>query len=493
MRKLIPYILLLLLLPLLWLNVKNSHDWGDDFAQYLIQAKNIVEGKSQTDNGLIFDNEAGRFAVSVYPVGLPLLLSPVVAVSGIQIKPLLLLESLFLIILGMLSFQFFRKYFSDIVSVLLALFLCYHSLTLELKSQVLSEIPFTIFLLSIFLVLRSEGFNLKKCLLLGFLCAFLASLRIVGVLIIPAIALYLLQKYLREKDHAKALEISRTKIFMIISLSGTIIFLLLNVILFNISLSTFFGFYLDANRVHETDFTNNLLSYYEQLAYTFNIPYSNMLRWSPVCTLLILIGFVQDVRKNTSPVSWFLLLYLGVIGLYPYTSGGFRFLFPIFPILILYFFEGIRTLIEKTGSFVQRSILIVTSLLLLYSQYYPLKQILKQDSSITEGPQDADSQEMFAFISNKTSINAVVAFPRARAMSLYGNRSATYLLKTKSGEENVALFEKLHVSHVVADKGNPESPLYDPALLNYLQYDHDNLRIVWENEGYTVYQLLKQD
>ncbi len=490
MRKLIPYILLLLLLPLLWMNVKNSHDWGDDFAQYLIQAKNIVEGKSQTDNSLIFDEEAGRFAVSAYPVGLPLLLSPVIAISGIQIRPLLLLESLFLIILGLLSFQFFRKYFSEIVAVLLALFLCYHSLTLELKSQILSEIPFTVFLLSIFLLLRSEETSFKKCLLIGFLCAFLASIRIVGILIIPAIALHLLQKYLREKD---AERFSRVKSATVITLSATIIFLLLNVFLFNISLSTFFGFYLYANHVHGTEFTNNLLSYYEQLAYTFNIPFSNMLRWSLVCALLILIGFIQQIRKNISPVSWFLLFYIVVIGLYPYTSGGFRFLFPIFPILILYFFEGIRTLTDKAGLFVQGSILIVTCLLLLYSQYYPLKQILKQDSSITEGPQDASSQEMFAFISNKTSTNAVVAFPKARAMSLYGNRSVTYLLKTNSPDANAELFEKLHVSHVVVDKGNPESPLYDLALLNYLQYDHDNLRIVWENEGYTVYRLMKQD
>ena len=52
-RKNIPlFVLIGLLLPLFYINVKDSHDWGDDFAQYFIQARNILEGRPQTDNGL---------------------------------------------------------------------------------------------------------------------------------------------------------------------------------------------------------------------------------------------------------------------------------------------------------------------------------------------------------------------------------------------------------------------------------------------------------
>jgi len=488
MRKWLPFILFALLLPLLWLNVKNSHDWGDDFAQYIIQARNIVEGKAQTNNALIFDEEAGQFAVTAYPAGFPLLLSPVVAVYGIAIKPLLLLESVFLLILGLLSFHFFRKYFSDLPAFIFTLFLCYHSLTLELKGQILSEIPFTALLTAIFLIIRSGMFNSKKYLLIGFMIAFLASVRIVGLLIIPALAIFLLQGFLKKDANPLSQNFNRLNFFIRTTISSSLLFIIFNSLLFDIHLDDFFNFYLNAGQAHETKFIENLFSYYEQLAYVFKIPFLNHSLVSFLCCGLVLAGMVQSFRKNAGPEHWFLLLYLLMLGLYPYNSGGFRFLFPIFPPLILFFFEGIRFFIQKTTPYVQSSVLIFACLLLFYSQYYPLKQILKQSSGITMGPQDKASQELFSFIRNNTPTDAVVAFPRARAMSLYVNRAATYLIKSNSTEENAQLVERLNVSHLIVSKGNETNPLYDDALLNYISYDRDKLQPAWENEDYIIYR-----
>ena len=47
-------ILILLLLPVFFINVTDSHDWGGDFAQYISQAKNIVEGNPHYETGYIF-------------------------------------------------------------------------------------------------------------------------------------------------------------------------------------------------------------------------------------------------------------------------------------------------------------------------------------------------------------------------------------------------------------------------------------------------------
>ena len=45
--------------PLLFLNLRNDHDWGDDFAQYLEQAENISLGKPMAQTGYIY-NQIGR-------------------------------------------------------------------------------------------------------------------------------------------------------------------------------------------------------------------------------------------------------------------------------------------------------------------------------------------------------------------------------------------------------------------------------------------------
>ena len=46
--------LFILLLPLFYINVKSTHDWGDDFAQYINEAKNIGEHKNITNTHHIF-------------------------------------------------------------------------------------------------------------------------------------------------------------------------------------------------------------------------------------------------------------------------------------------------------------------------------------------------------------------------------------------------------------------------------------------------------
>src|SRR5690349_10934268 len=91
-------LLLVCLLPLLFINVKNSHDWGDDFAQYIIQAKNIIENKPQTENGLVFFSGKPLYAIEAYPAGFPCMIAPVYFMYDLQISPYLIFISLILIL-----------------------------------------------------------------------------------------------------------------------------------------------------------------------------------------------------------------------------------------------------------------------------------------------------------------------------------------------------------------------------------------------------------
>src|SRR5690349_19487285 len=72
----------LICLPVFVINIKHSHDWGDDFAQYIHQAKNITTGTSQQQTGYIYIPEFLHLGPPTYPVGFPLLLAPVYAMFG---------------------------------------------------------------------------------------------------------------------------------------------------------------------------------------------------------------------------------------------------------------------------------------------------------------------------------------------------------------------------------------------------------------------------
>ena len=85
-NKYIPYLLLVLLsVPLFFLNIHNVHSWGDDFAQYIKEAQNLAHGRPFYESGYIYNKYNPEYAPAQYPPGYPLLLWPVVKIWGIAI------------------------------------------------------------------------------------------------------------------------------------------------------------------------------------------------------------------------------------------------------------------------------------------------------------------------------------------------------------------------------------------------------------------------
>jgi hypothetical protein len=143
------FLLVLLCLPLLFINVKDSQDWGDDFAQYFLQARNIIEHRPQTDNGLVFDQteSESRTALKAYPVGFPLMLATVWKVHGHSIEAFSILISLLMIGFAALIFVYLKNFFSPLLSFIRVLAIIYNPVMLESKREVLSDIPFAFFLI----------------------------------------------------------------------------------------------------------------------------------------------------------------------------------------------------------------------------------------------------------------------------------------------------------------------------------------------------------
>ncbi|MBP6335013.1 MAG: glycosyltransferase family 39 protein [Bacteroidia bacterium] len=490
MLKKYPFIVILFLLPLLFININDSHDWGDDFAQYLIQARNLVEGKPQTENGLVFDKFSEKFAVEAYPIGFPLLISPVYALSEMEIRPYLILGTIFLILLAWLCRNYLCIFFGEKLSLLLMLFFAYHTLTLDLKAQILSEIPFTLFLLLIVLKLKNENNSIRQWLILGALAGFLSSIRIVGILCIPALAGFLLMNFIKNKSDASYSTGTRTKIFLLFNVACIGSFWILNNVLFKIPLFEFLNFYKQATSGNAIHFFSNLHAYLDQCGTIFSLPYLQSSWWAIICSLLILTGFINAFIRNSGFEEWWTLFYLIVLGLYPYTSGGFRFLFPLFPFLIRYFFEGIRIIVSTIKKSSVQKVQYLSCLILLVALIQPLYGIINDGGKSIQGPQSKEAKELFSYIRNSTNEDALIVFPRARAMALYSDRQTTYLLQNETIRESVDLFDRLKVSHLILPKDNENSPLYDPALWEYFHSQKLRTKMVWENQGFEVYRLL---
>ena len=147
----------LLLLPSYPINNGTSHDWGGDFALYLQQAINMLEGNPQSEGGYIYNPECPILSPISYPVGFPMLLAPVYAVVGNDMAALIDYMAILSIVFFLTVFLFFRKYLGVFLALLFTLGLCYHPALLSFKREIMSDIPFTLLsLLTIILIDRKH-------------------------------------------------------------------------------------------------------------------------------------------------------------------------------------------------------------------------------------------------------------------------------------------------------------------------------------------------
>ena len=444
-------ICLMLLLPIIFIGVGRSHDWGDDFAQYLLQAKNIVERTPQTNNGLVFPATELPYAISAYPMGFPLLIAPIYYLVGLSIFPYIYLNGVLLVLVAFLSFEYSKRYFDSRKSLLIALLIGYNLLSLTLKQEILSEFAFTATLLAIILMLRKS--DRRTVLLAGVLTGILVSFRIVGLLILPAFWLMLMfsKTYYRKEKYFLGL------LFFTTCLT---IFMLLNVILFDINLGHFFQFYSLQVSAHRNHLFENGFHIIESLPGIF-LPFLMNRIVSYLLLIFVLTGFISRL-KNTEVSEWFILLYMVLLCLFPYHSTITRFLFPIIPLLILYFFIGVEKIIRSILS-IDRSfelLSVITALSIIYSFYFISKQ------PTADGPYSSDANAAFSFIKNNTAENDIVLFSRARALYLYTGRRSTFLTQMKSPEDNLMLLHSINCNYILA--ADERSGAYNESLEVFL-------------------------
>lgn len=134
-------LLFLFLLPLLWIGTSNSHDWGDDFSQYLLQAKNLAQDRPQTNQELVFAEGELPYAIVAYPVGFPILLAPFFDYFGLYIPPYLLLNAFFIILTTLFLFDYLKRSFDIKYSFLIAILFAYNLISLVLKKRSCRNFP----------------------------------------------------------------------------------------------------------------------------------------------------------------------------------------------------------------------------------------------------------------------------------------------------------------------------------------------------------------
>jgi hypothetical protein len=488
MKKLFEYLLVIgLLSPLLFINIRDSHDWGDDFAGYVGEAKNMAEGKAFYQSKFEYHDYNPSYCPPYYSYGFPMLLSPVIKKWGVDFRAMDRYMSLWLVAWALLVFYYLRKNFSLFTSVAVILIFFLNPYFFDFKSSVISDLPFSFFfLLLILLYQQRSGKPVYYQIIAGLVFALTVGIRGMGIVFLPIIFLDLIVKFFSSSWDEMKTELKESGI--ILGSAGLFIFLFNNVLFKTPSnLTVHFldlfqsGHYWDVVLKNLDIYTNEFLNlfYHNTGKYSFSVHYTQAFM-----LVLFVVGFLNAIASRYRFEIWVLIIFAVTILLFPFSTQGFRYLLPVLPFIIYCVITGAKAIQFKGYNTRLLAFIFVVFVLLQYKKdIHAIRQ--DQHNPFWPGPYTWDSKDALDHIRSTVPDDALIASLKPRAIELLTDKRTCVLPAGMDIAE-------------VSNKLTEAKPVYllsikvlGPKVDEVAVYRKDSL--IWENAACRLYLCNKKD
>jgi len=449
------------------MTLREGHPWGDDFAMYILHAKNILEGRPYSDIGFI-PNPAEIIAPRAYPPLFPLMMTPVIAWAGVNLTALKLMIALLLALTIALFDVAFRNHLNIADRVIWIGLFAFNPVVMIYKDLILSDIPF-LALVALFIVLthphvdrmRDNGLPFRRLALIGLVITAAVLTRRTGIVLLPCLLLAL---WLGSRTRRTPLAIA----IRILTVGG---------------LATIAYFMILFPPSYFTSSPARILANLAACTQAAGILFSNG-RWLIpsvllyiVASVLILIGFFSRLRTGISmieitPVA--LLLPL----LFWDRSRTVRYLLPIVPFLFFHLCIGMKCIVHQRIGRISRLVVIM----LITATY--ISKLTRPDTHDL-GVESRTAKEVFAFIRSGTAPDDVLISAKPRAFVLFTGRDASNLHRTSEPDALHRYMASIHARYAVAGR------FPDDTIRDLAERTPERFLILFSNEEFTVYQLVE--
>lgn len=478
-------IAVLLFLPLIFLGTRTSHDWGDDFAQYIHQAGNMVSGIPQSETGFIYSQE-NYIGPQAYPVGFPMLLAPVYAIAGNNMLAFTTYISLIYIALGLLMVIFYRRYFSWITALVLAFIFLYNPQMIIFKREVMSDIPFAALLvLNFILYQKLKSGNWKQIIVIAIVTGFMLVVRPAGIVFVAALVTEQLYHLIKRKTTFGNFSI-KSGIFILVPV---LLYFIINSIIFKIpsggSIRDYLLYYYSGNIIQIIP--ENLAHHIEVFRYLY-VPESGILRGfslllGAIMITSTLLGFVKRMLEGPDAMDWFFIFYAMMLLVFPNNDSAYRLMVPLGFIFLYYAALGLKDFQLLVDAPAWKKAISIGILILIL--FLPgLVSIARTGNNTLEGPQQKSAREAFAYIQKHVPAEAVVVFSKPRALALYaGCQSMADPFTTDPTQIHIQIVEAKATFLLVHNK------LTTDPMKRYARVMLSRLTKQWENKDFVLYKI----
>jgi hypothetical protein len=449
--------------------IRDGHSWGDDFAHYLLHARNLVQGLPYRETGFLqnpVDPAAVHVGPEAYPPLAPVLLAPVYGRFGLSFPALKAFQVLVLIAALTAVYFYFRS------GLLLAL-AAFHPLLWEAKEYIGSDLPLLALVYAALLLtdrlVSGDVRRLAPWLLLGCCLYAACAARVAGLTLFPVpLALA---------------AIRRIPLRLPALATGTAAALLAAQ---NLVLNTD-GVYFRilVSLVSPGAVWSNLLAYPREFLAVWSNGFSLAIAKALYVPSLLLAawGLRARVGRSVTALELFLASYLAALLLWP-SFQGVRLLLPVVPAFLHYLVTGaaaIRPSHARAGAGVVAALLFAG-----YASNYSLRNWAPAQS----GMSDPEFAKLSDYVVAHTAPGDRFLFHKPRALTLKTARAAAIYNQTADDAATWELIRKIGVRYLVlADLPDADFRSSQTILRPFVARYPENFESVYGNRTFTLYRV----
>ncbi|HWB83410.1 MAG TPA: hypothetical protein VG675_04670 [Bryobacteraceae bacterium] len=457
--------------------LRPGQAWGDDFAMYLMHARNLAQGVPYNQTGYIYNPELPEVGPRSYPPLYPLLLSFIYRVRGLDLSAMkVLVILLFLSGLYVLA-RLLRHVLPLWVTLLITAGIALNPYILGMKESLGSDLPFLLFCYSALYVIDlcdRDGWQSRWHLALLVLAVYLSyAMRTVGIVVVPAAIILVL---VRKRG------IPRRVIEMIAVLC---IILLIHILWFRGAAS-----YLDQlNRLSIATVSHNLSGYFWSIRHLLwplgSVAPSLLL--AIVMIALGLWGYAIRAGTGLSILEVFSPLYAVAILLWA-SDEDLRFFLPLIPLWLFYAAVALREISQRAPIHAMR--LAAAPVLIAALAVSSGTALLHADSGpIREGLLDPEFQQLCSYIRSSTPADSVFLFRKPRILALYTDRHAAVSSHSTNDSHLWLVIGQLRAGYIILAPEFTD----DYSVLNRLVHHYPgSFREVFHDPEFKVLRIQQQ-
>ncbi|MWV68936.1 hypothetical protein [Helicobacter saguini] len=467
----------------------NGHNWGGDFSQYIAQGRALTQGsdaiKTQiANNTFMIQKSDVVLGAYIYPWGFPLLLAPVIKFAGLNLIALkcvgIATFAMFIFIFHIFISRLLTQKFAITATLLFTL----NPMFLDFTNSILSDIPFMLFnFLAVIMLSRlfknpidsiESKATFSYILFASLFATFAYLIRNNGVVIM--LSLLALHALLSVKIlfKIKAINIESNAKLWLHFLPYLIFFSL--VFLTNKMLgsggSGHLGFMLEY--LSWQSIFDNFKSYSLMFRDFFGMPRDVV---KSLGLIVYILGVICAVRGFRRAKNYFFLCvffaHLALLILWPFQQGV-RFIFALFPFLILWAFVGLDSMnlrAKKTAN-------ILFTLVFVFSLYKGIEIFRANSLRVMQGAFEPKALQMYDFIRENTPTDSIIIFSKPRVLYLTTGRLGFYSTNLERLKEADFL--------LIAN----EMPILESSVILELLKSGEITQIR-ENERFSLYKITK--